>query len=340
MTGDRKMPSSAGARKSQDRKAAFKARQERIIETQSRPGLSACERLVIAIIGQHENLDTGQCDPGIETVARESGLAERAVYRAIAGAERKGALVITRTGHGGRNGRNSYRLVGGNPDKLSGLNADKKTPTNASENPDKVSPELKELGREGKVKAFPSLWRENEPPVLDAPGSGRAPLRGAAEPFEERPESHRKPEPRGAALPSRGQQGEARDGDDGGLGVCTVCTPLHAAWRTLVEPWAAVRPWPITPRELAIARALFVKAMAAGVPAELILAGADRWIAEIDAPRYLPSLPNWLAACGWEHDPPTKSKRHSPQANGQRRGYQRPQKTDLASLMHELGRTM
>ena len=104
-----------------------------------------CERLVIAIIGQHENLETGQCDPGVETIARESGLHDRAVYRAIAGAERKGALVITRTGSGGRNGRNSYRLCGGNPDKSSGLNPDKETLTKRSKNPDKVSPELTEL---------------------------------------------------------------------------------------------------------------------------------------------------------------------------------------------------
>ena len=153
------MPSSntRHSARTQDRKAAFKARQERIIETQSRRGLTACERLVIAIIGQHENLKTGQCDPGVETIARESGLHERAVYRAIAGAERKGALVITRTGHGGRNGRNSYRLGGGNPDKMSGLNPDKETLTKRSKNPDRVSPELKELRSEGDAKASPSL---------------------------------------------------------------------------------------------------------------------------------------------------------------------------------------
>ena len=127
------------------RKAAFKARQERIIATQSRPGLTACERLVIAIIGQHENLETGQCDPGIETIAKEGGLYERAVYRAIAGAERNGALAITRTGSGGRNGRNSYRLCGGNPDKSAGLNPDKRTLTKRSKNPDKCAPELTEL---------------------------------------------------------------------------------------------------------------------------------------------------------------------------------------------------
>jgi hypothetical protein len=108
----------------QDRKTAFKARQARIIATQSRRGLSACERLVIAIIGQHENLKTGQCNPGIETIARECGLVERAVYRAIVGAERKGAIIVTRAGNGGRNRPNGYQLVppkaAENPESLSG----------------------------------------------------------------------------------------------------------------------------------------------------------------------------------------------------------------------------
>ena len=90
--------------RAQDRKTAFKARQARIIATQSRPGLNVGERLVIATIGPHENLTTGQCNPGIETIARESGLHERAVYRAIAGAERK-----TRAGNGGRNHLNGYQ---------------------------------------------------------------------------------------------------------------------------------------------------------------------------------------------------------------------------------------
>ena len=136
------------------RKAAFQARQARIIATQSRPGLAACERLVIATIGPHENLETGQCNPGIDTLAQESGLHERAIYRAIVGAERKGALIVTRAGNGGRNRPNGYQLVPPkateNPDNLSG----KKTLTKRSRNPDTLSPELEELRSEGKAKAF------------------------------------------------------------------------------------------------------------------------------------------------------------------------------------------
>lgn len=348
MTDARKMPASAAERKTRratapfDRKAAFQARQARIIATQSRPGLSACERLVIAIIGQHENLKTGQCNPGIETIANESGLHERAVYRAIAGAERKGAVVVTRAGNGGRNRPNGYQLVPAkaaeNPDNLSG----KKTLTKRSKNPDKASPELEELRGEGKAKAFPLAGRENEPyRVLDCSGSGVAPDGAPELVFEERLEPASPPEletgtPEPAAAPNcrRRKDDPAEpsasppaEDDSGGL---------HAAWRALVELWA-VRPWPIAPRELAIARAIFVKAIAAGTPVDAILAGAGAWVSGVDDPRYLKALPQFLAARGWEHGPPAKRTR--PQAGGQRR-YQRREKTDLASLMHELGQTM
>jgi hypothetical protein len=111
----------------------------------------------------------------------------------------------------------------------------------------------------------------------------------------------------------------------------------NAAWRALVELWS-VRPWPMTPRELAIARALFVKAIADGTPADAILAGAGAWVAGVNDPWFLKALPQWLAARCWEHAPPAKRTRQ--QAGGQRRANQRREKTDLASMMYELGRTM
>jgi hypothetical protein len=149
-------------------------------------------------------------------------------------------------------------------------------------------------------------------------------LKGAAEPLEES-EDHLEAEP-GGTSPRGGRGVEPHEAGDGGL---------HAAWRALVELWA-VRPWPITPRELAIARALFVKAIAEGTPIDAILAGAGAWVSGVDDPRYLKALPQWLQAKAWEHGPPAKRKRQPPQASGQGRGYRR-EKTDLASLMHQLG---
>lgn len=202
----------------------------------------------------------------------------------------------------------------------------------------------------GEAKASPLAGRENEPSVLDAPGSGRAPLRGAPEPLED-PEGHLEAEPGGtsprggrgkedaktgsqckdpfypkpipAGASSSAGAGQAHEAGDG----------VHAAWRALVELWA-LRPWPITPRELAIARMVFVAAIAAGTPIDAILSGAGAWVSGIDDPRYLKALPQWLQAKAWEHEPPAKRKR---QASGQGRGYRRREKTDLASLMYALG---
>ena len=119
--------------------------------------------------------------------------------------------------------------------------------------------------------------------------------------------------------------GQAHEAGDG----------VHAAWRALVELWA-VRPWPITPRELAIARTAFVKAIAEGTPIDAILAGAGAWVSGVDDPRYLKALPQWLQAKAWERGPPAKRKRQA-QASGQRRGYQRRERTNLTLLMHQLG---
>jgi hypothetical protein len=113
---------------------------------------------------------------------------------------------------------------------------------------------------------------------------------------------------------------------------------VHAAWRALRELWA-VRPWPVTPREMAIGWALFVKIVADGTPLDAVLAGAGAWVRGVDDPRYLMALPQWLAAKGWEYAPPPKRMRQA-RASGQRHGYQRRQKTDLASLMHQLGQAM
>lgn len=91
-------------------------------------------------------------------------------------------------------------------------------------------------------------------------------------------------------------------------------TTVHAAWRALLELWS-VRPWPTTPREVAIARTLFVKAVANGTPVDAILAGAGAWVSGVDGPRYLTPLAQWLAARSWEFAPPPKRTRRSPSAS-------------------------
>jgi hypothetical protein len=66
----------------------------------------------------------------------------------------------------------------------------------------------------------------------------------------------------------------------------------------------------------------------------VILAGAGAWVSGADDPRFLKALPQWLAARCWEYPPPAKRKRTRSAAS------QRREKTDLSSMMFELGRTM
>jgi hypothetical protein len=104
---------------------------------------------------------------------------------------------------------------------------------------------------------------------------------------------------------------------------------VHAGWRALRELWD-VRPWQTKKaRELAIARVLFVKLVAAGVPIDAILAGAGVWVRGVDDPRYLPPLPQWLQANGWEYSPPPKRARRASR-------WQRPR--SVAEAMADLAR--
>jgi hypothetical protein len=91
-----------------------------------------------------------------------------------------------------------------------------------------------------------------------------------------------------------------------------------------------------TPKALAIARQAFAKACTDVDPGE-ILKGAKVWITAADAPRFLPVLPQWLAAKGWEKPPPTKAKTKIPPRGkfGRRRhadGLPRSAKPDWAPI--------
>lgn len=68
--------------------------------------LSTAEKRVAAAIVDHFNRNTGQCDPGINRLARLLQISRSSVIRAIAKLERTGFLQRTR--HGGHFHRNSY----------------------------------------------------------------------------------------------------------------------------------------------------------------------------------------------------------------------------------------
>jgi hypothetical protein len=287
----------------------------------------------VQLIEHFNEKEGGQARVGCQYIARELGLTPSTVVRALHRLADRGRLRIEWGSQGRGHVNHCWMVIGENGEKrcasASFSSAEKvrqSSPEKVRQTSRKGAPAhmnlLKNHRSEGKAKAFPLAGRKSEPSVLDAPGSVRAPLAGAAEPLEE-PEGYLEAEP-GGTSPSNGDDGDGR---------------LHAAWRALVKLWA-VRPWPITPREVAIAHMLFVQTVAAGTPVDAVLAGAGAWVSGIDEPRFLMALPQWLQAKAWERPPPAKRRRQAPQAHGQRHGYQRREKTDLASLMHQLGQTM
>ncbi|ODA67659.1 hypothetical protein A7A08_01694 [Methyloligella halotolerans] len=75
------------------------------------PGLSAAAKAVGAVLIDHHNRATGQCDPGIERIMSRTGLSRRSVFRALAELERFGLIVRAR--HGGVSHRNAYGVQWG-----------------------------------------------------------------------------------------------------------------------------------------------------------------------------------------------------------------------------------
>jgi len=72
------------------------------------PGMSSAARTIGGAILDHFNKRTGQCDPGIDRLAKLTGLSRRAVTRAIdeLGSETVGLFHKVR--HGGKSHRNAY----------------------------------------------------------------------------------------------------------------------------------------------------------------------------------------------------------------------------------------
>lgn len=60
-------------------------------------GLTTSEKIVALCLIWHRNVRTGQCNPGQATIARETGLKDRAVRSALHGLVGKGVIRATRT---------------------------------------------------------------------------------------------------------------------------------------------------------------------------------------------------------------------------------------------------
>jgi hypothetical protein len=70
------------------------------------PGLSANDRRVATVLLEHYNRRTGQCDPGLERIARLLQISTRTVMRANSRLE--AASLFRKVRHGGHLNRNSY----------------------------------------------------------------------------------------------------------------------------------------------------------------------------------------------------------------------------------------
>jgi hypothetical protein len=73
------------------------------------PDLKASDRGVAAALIEHFNRKTGQCDPGLERMAKLLGISARTVIRAVKRLEAAGLFRKLR--HGGHLNRNSYEPV-------------------------------------------------------------------------------------------------------------------------------------------------------------------------------------------------------------------------------------
>jgi DNA-binding MarR family transcriptional regulator len=73
------------------------------------PDLKASDRGVAAALIEHFNRKTGQCDPGLERMAKLLGISTRTVIRAVKRLEAAGLFRKRR--HGGHLNRNSYEPV-------------------------------------------------------------------------------------------------------------------------------------------------------------------------------------------------------------------------------------
>ena len=73
------------------------------------PGLKENDRRVAAVLIEHFNRETGQCDPGLKRIADLLGISARTVIRSIQRLEVAG--LVRKVRHGGHLNRNRYELI-------------------------------------------------------------------------------------------------------------------------------------------------------------------------------------------------------------------------------------
>src|SRR5262245_7648553 len=70
------------------------------------PELTGTDKRIAAVLLEHFNRKTGQCDPSLGRIARLAGVSRRTVIRSVSDLVRAGIFYVVR--HGGHSQRNSY----------------------------------------------------------------------------------------------------------------------------------------------------------------------------------------------------------------------------------------
>ena len=249
-------------------------------------------------IGLHLNVEKGRCNPGIGKIATGSHVSERTVYRQVTSLERAGWIAIKRA-----SGLvNQYVLL--TPDAiLSGV-----TPDSADNEPLTelvLTPDTWSQSKSGKARGTakePASRRqaattqaERERLLSAAHGSLGDDMAGADAPHAAAEE------PKEAKTPVR-EEAPALNGE--------IFPPLHdekSAFEALLALWDRGHVSDRTAAEQKRLRAAWLLVCTVAEPTTIV-AGARPWVATADAPRFLPKLPDWLDARGWEKSPPPKKR--------------------------------
>jgi hypothetical protein len=247
-------------------------------------------RIAIAI-ALHLSVKNGRCDPGHETLGRDTATSARSIRRWAAVLERDGWLAIKR---GGRGHHNSYVLLR----PMTGHRV--------------AAQEVHMTGQDVAAQtSFPDFDRPDSAHMTGQNPSHDRPPAGRQKAYEQRKEKRREESespadfaPRQSKKDSRGKKAPS------GKTESKPQTPRKkkADDANVAQAQAFARFWAAYPRRVAkeAARKAFESAVEGGVDAEALIAGAQRYAVERGGqePKYTKHPATWLNKGCWEDEAP------------------------------------
>jgi hypothetical protein len=263
-----------------------------------RSDLSPTVRLAAWALARRRNVLSGRCDPSYADIAKGMGAASpRSAIRAVAALERAGLVVVDR--RVGRGHRNQVTFI--MPEKVTqpsqGFSAGKGDKPGAGKpldepiKGDKPAPEkVTKLCHPNKERApiEPSQHGEREcARAREASQSGARASDGPAPDLTTKSAADRP-----TAKTERGREGV------GPTVRAKANSKIEGGYLELQQVWA-VRGWIDDHTE---GWRAYAAAVSEASPSA-ILAGAQRWVREINDPQFLPALPKWIKDQGWRKSP-------------------------------------